>query len=64
MSQRSRISWPVIVNNAIYKAVVMKFSEIRKRAESDWQKLQSSDIPLIMVGSGTCGRAAGAIDVD
>ncbi len=41
----------------------MKFSEIRKRAELEWQKLQSSEIPLIMVGSGTCGRAAGALDI-
>ena len=41
----------------------MKFSEIRKRAELQWLNLHSSDIPLIMLGSGTCGRAAGAIEI-
>jgi NADH-quinone oxidoreductase subunit F len=41
----------------------MKFVEIRKRAEAEWQKLQSSDKPLIFVGAGTCGRAAGANDI-
>ncbi len=41
----------------------MKFSEIRKHAELEWNKLHSSNVPLIMVGSGTCGRAAGADEI-
>ncbi len=38
----------------------MTFEEIRKRAVSAWQELQSSDKPRILVGRATCGRAAGA----
>jgi len=39
------------------------FDNIQKSAKGDWQKLQSSDKPLILVGAATCGRAAGALDV-
>jgi len=41
----------------------MTFEEIRSQAESEWQALQSSNKPRILVGAGTCGRAAGALDV-
>jgi NADH-quinone oxidoreductase subunit F len=41
----------------------MDFDKIQKRAVSEWQALQSSNKPLILVGAGTCGRAAGALDV-
>ena len=41
----------------------MSFEEIRGRAESEWKALQSSNKPRILVGAGTCGRAAGALDV-
>ena len=41
----------------------MTFEEIRKRAISEWQSLQKSDRPRILVGAGTCGRAAGAIEI-
>ena len=41
----------------------MTFEEISGRAESEWKALQSSNKPRILVGAGTCGRAAGAIDV-
>ena len=41
----------------------MTFEEIRNRAISEWEALQSSNKPRILVGAGTCGRAAGALDI-
>jgi len=41
----------------------MKFEEIRKQAMSEWEALQRSDKPRILVGAATCGIAAGALDV-
>jgi NADH-quinone oxidoreductase subunit F len=41
----------------------MDFDKIQKRAVSEWQALQSSNKPRILVGAGTCGSAAGAFDV-
>ena len=42
------------------KGAATKFSEIRRRAEEEWEALEHSDKPRILVGAGTCGRAAGA----
>jgi NADH-quinone oxidoreductase subunit F len=39
------------------------FDEIRKRAESHWENLWNDQNPVILVGTATCGRAAGALDV-
>jgi NADH-quinone oxidoreductase subunit F len=39
------------------------FEEIKSRATSRWQAVFGSDQPVIMVGTATCGRAAGAMDV-
>jgi NADH-quinone oxidoreductase subunit F len=39
------------------------FDEIRKRAESHWENLWNDQNPAILVGTATCGRAAGALDV-
>jgi NADH-quinone oxidoreductase subunit F len=39
------------------------FDEIRKRAESHWKDLWNDRNPAILVGTATCGRAAGALDV-
>jgi len=41
----------------------MSFDEIRKQAMLEWGALQQSDRPRILVGTATCGRAAGAIAV-
>jgi len=41
----------------------MSFKEIRHQAMSEWEALQSSNKPRILVGAGTCGRAAGALDI-
>ncbi len=39
------------------------FREIKQRAELDWQKSRNNGKPLIMVGTATCGRANGALEV-
>jgi NADH-quinone oxidoreductase subunit F len=39
------------------------FDEIRKRAEAHWDNLWNDQKPVIWVGTATCGRAAGALDV-
>ena len=41
----------------------MNFEEIQKKAKADWEALQQSDKPHIIIGSATCGRAAGAMAV-
>jgi NADH-quinone oxidoreductase subunit F len=38
----------------------MNFTDIQKQAIAEWQALQDSQKPRILVGAGTCGRAAGA----
>jgi len=43
--------------------VASTFTEMRSRAELRWQQLWNSGNPLVMVGTATCGRAAGALDV-
>ncbi len=39
------------------------FSEMRRRAESAWRELWNGSKPAILVGTATCGRAAGALEV-
>jgi NADH-quinone oxidoreductase subunit F len=41
----------------------VRFEEIQQRAKKEWQALQHSDSPVIMVGTATCGRSAGALAV-
>jgi len=36
------------------------FDEIRSKSISEWEALEQSDKPRILVGAATCGRAAGA----
>jgi NADH-quinone oxidoreductase subunit F len=38
----------------------MSFGDIQKQAIGEWEALQHSQIPRILVGAATCGRAAGA----
>ena len=45
------------------QSVASTFQEIKSRAESQWQELRNSGKPVIMVGAGTCGQAAGALEV-
>ena len=35
----------------------------RARAAGKWNRLHGSGVPLIYIGSASCGRAAGAMDV-
>jgi NADH-quinone oxidoreductase subunit F len=44
-------------------AITSAFQEIKNRAELHWWSLYSSGKPVIMVGTATCGRAAGAMEV-
>ena len=38
----------------------MTFEEMRSRAVAQWETLERSDKPRILIGAATCGRAAGA----
>ena len=41
----------------------MTFDKIKSQAVSEWEALERSDKPRILVGAATCGRAAGAVAV-
>ena len=41
----------------------MTFEEIRSQAISEWEALKRDDKPHLLVGTATCGRAAGAMEV-
>lgn len=51
------------MRQVIGATVASTFDEIKKRAESHWHELRDDQIPLILVGTATCGRAAGALEV-
>ncbi|MEE8372285.1 MAG: NADH-quinone oxidoreductase subunit NuoF [Dehalococcoidia bacterium] len=38
------------------------YHEIKERALSQWQELWDGQKPVVMVGTATCGRSAGALD--
>ena len=40
-----------------------RIHKLRKIAEKKWEKLQNSTRPVVYVGAGSCGRAAGATEV-
>lgn len=37
--------------------------QVFTKAQSQWRKLQESEVPIFFVGAATCGRAAGATEV-
>jgi NADH-quinone oxidoreductase subunit F len=39
------------------------FQETREKAQENWDLLKSSKIPVIYLGTASCGRAAGAMEV-
>jgi NADH-quinone oxidoreductase subunit F len=41
----------------------MTFEELRTEALAEWEAVEKSNKPRIMVGSATCGRASGALGV-
>ena len=45
------------------QSVASTFKEIKSRAESHWRGFRDGGKPVIMVGTATCGRAAGALEV-
>jgi NADH-quinone oxidoreductase subunit F len=45
------------------QSVLSAFQEIKSHAQSQWRGLGDGGKPVIMVGTATCGRAAGALEV-
>ncbi|MGQ9629772.1 MAG: NADH-ubiquinone oxidoreductase-F iron-sulfur binding region domain-containing protein [bacterium] len=43
--------------------MTMNFDDIKRRAKEEWEALQSGRKPLILVGTATCGRSAGSLEV-
>ena len=43
--------------------MIVTFDKIKSRAISEWEALESSNKPRILIGTATCGRAAGAMAV-
>lgn len=41
----------------------MTFEELKKQAVAEWQALEQSSTPRILIGAATCGRASGAFKV-
>lgn len=41
----------------------MTFEEIRYRAKADWESAYRGEVPNVLIGTATCGRAAGALSV-
>jgi len=41
----------------------LTFHEIQKKAQSRWREIWNDQTPVILVGTATCGRAAGALEV-
>lgn len=41
----------------------MTFEEIKQQARTDWDSLYHGQVPNILIGTATCGRAAGALSV-
>src|SRR4030065_2976110 len=41
----------------------MTFEDIQKQAKADWDSQYHGEVPHILIGTATCGRAAGALPV-
>jgi len=41
----------------------MLFAELKQKALAEWQALEQGNKPRILVGTATCGRASGALNV-
>jgi NADH:ubiquinone oxidoreductase subunit F (NADH-binding)/(2Fe-2S) ferredoxin len=42
---------------------MMSFETIRTQAKSNWEALVHGDLPVVYLGTASCGRAAGALEV-
>jgi NADH-quinone oxidoreductase subunit F len=51
------------VKEVISSTITSSFEELKTRAESRWGELFNSGKPVLFVGTATCGRAAGALEV-
>ncbi len=51
------------MKTAEIQSVASAFEKLRNSAESRWRELQDNGRPVVMVGTATCGRAAGALEV-
>jgi NADH-quinone oxidoreductase subunit F len=47
----------------VSEPIASAFQKIKSGAQSRWQELWNSSQPVILVGTATCGRAAGALEV-
>ena len=45
------------------QSVVSAFAEIKGRAQAHWQESWGGGQPVVLVGTATCGRAAGSLEV-
>jgi NADH-quinone oxidoreductase subunit F len=47
----------------IHPMFLSEFESMKRRAETSWKDLWGGEVPVILVGTATCGRAAGALEV-
>jgi NADH:ubiquinone oxidoreductase subunit F (NADH-binding)/NAD-dependent dihydropyrimidine dehydrogenase PreA subunit len=43
--------------------MIMNFADIKTRADNVWKQFSTGAVPRVLVGAGTCGRAAGALEI-
>jgi len=41
----------------------MNFEKVKQQAKAEWDSLYHGEVPLVLVGTATCGRAVGALSV-
>jgi len=46
-----------------FQDMISTFGEIQKQAQAHWDEIWNGPTPVILVGTATCGRAAGAVEV-
>lgn len=63
MNRDGRIRTRISVKVTELPAIASAFQKIKSRAESAWSESRRSGKTVIMVGTATCGRAAGAREV-
>jgi NADH-quinone oxidoreductase subunit F len=51
------------LREVVQSPITSNFDELKKGATAGFQKLWNDQMPVILVGTATCGRAAGALEV-
>jgi NADH-quinone oxidoreductase subunit F len=51
------------LKEVVQSSITSNFDELKKGATARFQKLWNDEVPVILVGTATCGRAAGALEV-